>query len=88
MFSGIGGAIDSGKQAGKDQDTGSMRTKEVLGSLLLGATGIIIAFREKAIWPLVVAGGVIVLIVCLHEYHANKAAPSPDLSYGMVGNLK
>lgn len=88
IFAGVGGAIDSGKQAGKEQDTSAMRSKEVVGSLLVGTTGLVLAIREKAVWPLLVAGGVILLIVCLHEYHANKAAPYPDLSYEMVGNLK
>lgn len=88
IFSGVSGAVDSGKQAGREQDKSSLRSKEIVSGLLIAGTGIVIAIREKAIWPLLISAGVIVLIVCLHEYHANKAAPNPDFSLTMAGNLK
>lgn len=86
IFSGVGGSIDSGTQAGQSRDLSNMRTKEIVSSVLVSVTGAIMAYREKAIWPLLIAVGVIGLVVFLHEYHANKSLPDPDPSQ-VIGRI-
>lgn len=80
IFSGVGGAVESGTSAGKSGDLSGMRHKEVVSSVLVLATGAIVAYREKAVWPILIAVGVMGLIVALHEWHAAKNLPAPDVS--------
>lgn len=87
IFSGVGSAIDSGKSAGKSGDLATLRNKELVSSALVGGVGIVIALREKAVWPVLVAAGVIVLLVALHETHAANNTPQPDPSV-LIGPWK
>lgn len=88
IFSGIGGALESGSSAGKSGDLSAMRTKEIVSGALVLVTGAVIAWREKAFWPLLVATGVIGLLVALHEWRAQKALPEPDVSTATVWRIK
>lgn len=78
MFSGVGDAIQTGSQATNAKTVKAMRTKELLGSALVLGTGAFFSIRDKTWWPILVAVGVIVLVVVLHEFHANKNTPEPD----------
>lgn len=88
IFGGVGDAIDSGASAGQNQTISQMRTKEVIGSALIGIIGGVLAIKDRTIWPLLVAVGVISLVVFLHEYHASKNSPTPDLAVMTGGNFK
>lgn len=87
IMGGVGDSIDSGSKAGSSGNLDNMRTKEyVTGGLIIGV-GAVIAYREKALWPILVAVGVLALIVGLHEYHARKATPCSDYSL-VIGGFK
>lgn len=87
IFQGVGGAVDGGKEAGKSGDLSAMRSKEYVSGALVLVTGAVIAWREKAMWPMLIAVGVIGLLVVLHEYHAKQNLPAPDVST-MIGRMK
>jgi hypothetical protein len=74
IFSGVGDSISSGADAGKNNSLDQMRTKEIVGGILVGAIGVVMSLREGRPWPLLVSILSIGLFVFLHEWNARKAA--------------
>lgn len=84
LFSGVGGAIDSGTNAGKSGDLSTMRNKEMIGGGLILVTGIAVAIKQKRLWPIAIAVVVAGLLIALHEWHAAQNAPQPDQTFSIV----